>query len=375
MIREAFGIIHAGEDSPNLRELVSHRAVAALPIAGKYRIIDFPMSNMVNSEIKNVGVITSRNYRSLMNHLGSGKEWDLSRKQGGLFVLAPFSLSENSGIYRGSIEALKGSMNYIQRSKPEYGILAGTDFIYNTNFDEMMRFHIDSKADITALYYNIDSNEEREEKSEDTFFTMDSDGRIISLEVNPMSPSSTARNMRAYIIHKDLLINLVDECYSQGEYSFCEGLIRRNLEKYRIMAYEHKGYVGAISSVESFYNVNMDLLNTEIRNELFNTENRIYTRVKDSVPAKYISTADVRNSLVANECIIAGQVEDSILFRKVRVNENAVIKNSIVFSGVVIGENAILENVILDKNVTVRPDCKLVGSSSFPIVIRKGGVV
>ena len=375
MIRDAFGIIHAGEDASNLRDLITKRAMAALPFGGKYRAIDFPMSNMVNSEITNVGVITSRNYRSLMNHLGSGKEWDLSRKDGGLFVLAPFSLIENTGIYRGSVEALKGSMNYIRRSDPEYAVMSTTDFIYNTSFDEMMRFHINNNADITAMYYNDDFSKPRDDMGEDAFFNMDNDGRINSIEINPAFPNSSARSMKTYIIRKDLLIGLVEESYALGEYSFSGGLLRNNIEKYRIMGFEHKGYVGSIRSIESFYRVNMDLLDFNIRKELLSSNNRIFTRVKDSVPAKYLETANVSNSLIANECIIEGKVEGSILFRKIRVRKDAVIKNSIIFSGAEIGSDSELENVILDKNVTVKQGCRLVGSSNFPIVIGKGGVV
>ena len=375
MIREAFGIIHAGEAAPNLRELVTKRALAALPIAGKYRAVDFPMSNMLNSNIKNVGVITSRNYRSLMNHLGSGKQWNLSRKNGGLFVLAPFSLIENTGIYRGTVEALKGSMDYIKRSTEEYAVLVGTDYIYNSSFEDMMRFHVDNEADITVMYYNANINEPRDDMGEDPFFHIDSDGRIKSIEINPMIPSTTARSMKSYIISKELLINLINESFALGDYTFSEGLLRKNLDKYKVMAYEHKGYVGTIRSVESYYKVSMDLLDSKIRDELLSSRNRIHTRVKDSVPVKYIGTATVGNSLIANECIIEGKVEGSIIFRKVRIRKDAVVKNSIIFSGADIGGEAELENVILDKNVTVKQECKLVGSSAFPIVIRKGGVV
>jgi glucose-1-phosphate adenylyltransferase len=375
MIREAFGLIYAGEESTNLRELVDNRAIAALPIGGKYRVIDLPLSNMVNSGIRNVGVITSRNYNSLVDHLGSGKYWGLSRKSDGLFVMTPFSSRGNTGIYRGKVEALKSSMDYIKRAKQEYAVLAGTSFIYGGTYDAMMKYHIESGADITALYHKADAASLADERFHEVYFDVAEDGRIKSLEINPALSLLNARSLKSYIIRKDVLVYLVEESVSKGEFKFSEGLLRNSLSRLKVMGFEHDGYVGTMNSVASYFEMNMDLLNVDIRKELFLAQNRIYTKIKDSVPAKYAEAAEVKNSLVANGCVIEGEVENSILFRGVHVGRDAVVKNSIVFSNTDIGGGADLEFTILDKDVNVRQNSRLVGNREFPMVIRKGGLV
>jgi len=373
MIRDAFGLLYSGEEIPNLRELVDQRTVGALPIGAKYRVIDFPLSNMVNSDIRSVGVIVSRKYNSLMDHLGSGKAWDLSRKNEGLFILTPFSLRETPGVYRGKVEALKSSLDYVRRVRQEYCIIAGATSIYNMDYDEMMRFHIDSEADITVLYHSVMPGFEVDEQYRDVFFELSDEGRIKSIEINPGLPSLTARSLKSYIIRKDILIYLIEDSCSKGEYKFSENLLRNNLERLRIMAYEHKGYVGMLRSSKAYFDVNMDLLNPAIRKELLHSKNRIYTKAKDSVPAKYTKTADLKHSLIANECIIEGSVENSVLFRDVYVGRGAKIKNCIILPGTNVGGDARLEYVILDKNVSVRNRSKLAGNENFPIVVGKGG--
>ena len=375
MIREAFGLIYTGEELPNLRELVEERTVAALPIGGKYRTIDFPLSNMVNSDIRSIGVIVSRKYSSLMDHLGSGKAWDLSRKGEGLFILTPYSLRENPGIYRGKVEALRSSLDFVRRVRQEYCVLAGTSSVYNFDYSDMMRYHISSNADITALYHNVYPGYHVDDHYHEVFFDLTDEGRIMGMEVNPVLTKLTARSLKSYIIRKDILIYLVEECFSKGMYRFSENLLRNNLDRLRIMAYEHPGYVGLLRSVQSYYDVNMDLLNREVREELLQSKNRIYTKTKDSVPAKYMATANVSRSLVANECIIAGKIENSVIFRDVRIGKDAVVKNSVLLPSVEVGDGAILEHVILDKNVSVRSRSRLVGNDRFPVVVSKGGLV
>ena len=375
MIREAFGLIYTGEEIPNLRELVDQRAVGALPIGGKYRVIDFSLSNMVNSDIRSVGVVVSRKYNSLMDHLGSGKAWDLSRKNEGLFILTPFSLRENPGVYRGKVEAIRSSLDFVRRVRQEYCIIAGASSIYNFDYDEMMRFHIDSNADITVLYHNVDEGHEVDEQYHDVFLDLSEEGRIKSIEINPSLMSLKARSLKSYIVRKDILTYLVEECYSKGEYKFSENLLRNNLGRMRIMAFEHKGYVGMLRSSKAYFDVSMDLLKPHVRKELFQSQNRIYTKAKDSVPAKYAKSANLKQSLVANECIIEGTVENSILFRDVYIGKGATVKNSIIFPSSVVANDAVLEHVILDKNVSVRSRSRLSGNKYFPVVVGKGGMV
>ncbi|MDR3305356.1 MAG: glucose-1-phosphate adenylyltransferase subunit GlgD [Clostridiales Family XIII bacterium] len=375
MYREAFGLIYAGEDAAALRELVDQRTVGALPIGGKYRVIDFPLSNMVNSDIRKVGVITSRNYNSLMDHLSSGKAWDLSRKSDGLFIFTPYSLRETPGVFRGKVEALKSCMGYIRRAKQEYCVMTETSFVFNINFDEMMRSHCESGADLTILYHKAEPVHGDGDQFHEVFLDVGEDGRVRGIEVDPMLPTLSARSMKTYIVRKDVLIYLVDDSFAKGEFKFSENLLRNNIDRIKMMAFEHKGYVGTMRSVASYFRVNMDLLDPKIRGELFTSKNRIYTKVKDSVPAKYTKSAAVKNSLVANGCIIEGRVENSVLFRDVHVGKDAVIRNSIILANTDVAEEADLEYAILDKNVNVRQRRRLVGNSEFPMVIRKGGLV
>ncbi|MDR1272877.1 MAG: glucose-1-phosphate adenylyltransferase subunit GlgD [Clostridiales Family XIII bacterium] len=374
MIRDAFGLINGGVERRNLRELVDSRAVGALPIGCRYRAIDFPLSNMVNSGIRNVGVIASRNYSSLMNHLGSGKSWDLSRKSDGVTVITPYSVRGSTGTYRGEVEALKSSMDFIVHAKQEYCIISSVDYVFTGAFDDMMRRHVESGADITALYHIVGRHGDTD-RYEETFFDFGEDGRINVIEFNPRNTRLKARDLRTYIIRKDLLILLVEESYAKGELGFTKDLLRNNLNRLRIIGFEHEGYVGTLFDVASFFKVNMDLLDQDLMREIFLSKNRIYTRVMDSVPAKYMKDSVVKNSLIANGCIIEGEVKNSLLFRNVHVGPNVVLKNCIVFKETEIGEGSDLEYVILDKNVSVRKGTRLIGNAEFPMVIKKQGTV
>ena len=375
MLRNTFGLIYAGEQNINLRELVYLRTVGALPVGGRYRAIDFILSNMVNSGIRNIGVIAQRSYHSLMDHLGSGKEWDLSRKNDGLFILPPFSSAENMGTYRGLVDAIKGVMGYISRSKQQYCILSGSYTIFNRTFDDMVEYHMDSGADITMLYNEEEADFFKGERYNDVRLHLNDDGRVIDLEINATTSDSKKVGMDTYVMRKDLLEYLVEDCMSRGKYNFVSDLLMGNLNRIKIMGYEHKGYVGRLHSVASYYKINMDFLNRDVQDHLFYSDNQIYTKIKDEVPAKYAKTSNVKNSLVANSCIIEGEVENSILFRGVYVGKGAKIKNSIIMQNSEIYNNSDLEYVILDKSVNIRQGRRLIGDEVFPVIIRKGAIV
>jgi glucose-1-phosphate adenylyltransferase len=375
MIRDAFGLIYAGEQNMNLRELVYHRTVGALPVGGRYRAIDFVLSNMVNSGIRNIGVIAQRSYHSLMDHLGSGKEWDLSRKNDGLFILPPFSSSDNKGEYRGVVDALKGVMSYVMRSKQQYCILSGSYTIYNRTYDDALRYHIETGADITMLYSREETDFFRGERFKDVRLHLNEEGRLIDLEINSPLTDSKMVGMDAYIIRKELLEYLVEDCASRGKFNFVSDLLMNNINRLKIMGFLHEGYVGRLHSVASYYKLNMDMLKEDISKDLFYGENQIYTKIKDEVPAKYSKTSNVKNSLVANGCRIEGEVENSILFRSVYVGKGAKIKNSIIMQDSEVYNNADLEYVILDKSVNIRQGRRLVGDQVFPVIIRKGAIV
>ncbi len=375
MIRDAFGLIYAGEQNINLRELVYLRTVGALPVGGRYRAIDFVLSNMVNAGIRNIGVIAQRSYHSLMDHLGSGKEWDLSRKNDGLFILPPFSSSDNTGSYRGVVDAIKGVMSYVRRTKQQYCVLAGSYTIYNTAYDEVLKYHMDTGADITMLYNEEEADEFKGERFNDVRMHLNEEGRLIDLEIDSSLTDSKKVGMDAYIIRKGLLEYLVEDCASRGKFKFVSDLLMNNLNRIKIMGYRHEGYVGRLHSVASYYRMNMDFLNVEVQRNLFFGENPVYTKIKDEVPAKYAKTSNVKNSLVANGCVIEGEVENSVLFRGVYVGKGAKIKNSIIMQNSEVYNNSNLEYVILDKSVNIRQGRRLIGDEVFPVIIRKGAIV
>ncbi len=375
MQRNVFGLIFAGEENINLRELVHLRSVGALPIGGRYRVIDFLLSNMVNGGIRNVGVIPRKNYQSLMDHLGSGKEWDLSRKNDGLFILPPYDTYENTGSYKGMIDAIKGATAYIRRASQDYCLLSGSHTIFNRPFDEMFAAHMESGADITIMYYEEKVPTAESERFADVRLTSDWNGRISDIQFNSKLSTNSKVGMDVYLIKKDLLEYLVDEAITRGKYNFVKDIVMDNLKRLKVMGYEHKGYVARITSISSYFKTNMDFLKYNVQQELFLTENNIYTKVKDESPAKYGKDANVKNSLVASGCIIEGEVENSVLFRGVYVAKGAKIKNSIIMQDSEIYENTQLTNVILDKRVNVRQNATLMGSRDYPVIIPKGATV
>jgi glucose-1-phosphate adenylyltransferase len=375
MIRDAFGLIYAGDQIIQMRELVENRAVGAVPIGGRYRVIDFPLSNLMNSGIRSVGVIANTNYNSLMDHLGSGKSWNLSRKDDGLFLLTPYATRDTGNAYRNIIEALRGSLSFIRRAKAEYCIFTNAYMIHNMTYDDMMRFHIEKGADITLLYNKASRETYQGARYDDLRFRLDKAGRITDIEVKPENTKLDATSMRTLIVRKDILIYLIEECSARGETSFTLDLLRNNIDRLKMMGFEYKGYVGRMHSVASYFRVNMDLIDPVRQMTMFQGHNRIYTKVKDEVPAKYFADAHVSNSLVANGCIIEGSVENSVLFRGAYIGKGVSVKNSILLPSTEVNENSELEYVILDKDVSVRSRSRLVGGEEFPVVIRKGAHV
>lgn len=376
MQKNVFGLVYAGEENINLRELVNLRSVSALPVAGRYRVIDFVLSNMVNSGIRNVGIITKKNYQSLMDHLGSGKEWDLSRKNDGLFILPPYDTFENSGTHQGLVDTIKGAGAYLRRVSQPYCLLTGSYTIFNSVYDDMFRQHIETGADITIMY-NVESDPATAPavKFRDVRLDVDADGRVTDMQLKSNVSKSTKVGMDVYLIKKDLLEFLIDDAMAHSKYDLVNDVIIGNLNKLKIYGYEHKGYVARMNSVASYYKVNMDFLNPQVQKDLFYTGNAIYTKTKDEPPAKYGKEAVVTNSLVASGCVIEGEVENSVLFRGVHVAKGAKVKNCIIMQDSQIYENAVIDKVILDKKVNIRPYSNLVGNKAYPVIIPKGAIV
>ncbi|MDF2904722.1 MAG: glgD [Herbinix sp.] len=373
-MRDTMGIIYTGDSNVSLQELTLRRSVAALPFGGRYRIIDFTLSNMINSGIVNVGIITQNNYHSLMDHLDTGKQWDLDRKNGGLFILPPYVSHDNKGWYRGEIEAFHSNMSYIRKSKQKYVILSGSSMVCNLTYQDAMDFHRANDADITVIYREM-KKATKEVLSKHTIIQTDENNRVIDIEVKPAHPSSDKLSMEMYIIEKRLFEYLIEECEARGLFDFNKDVLVRNLDKLKIYGYSYDGYLANIDSIQSYFKHNLELFNPENFYELFHRNGKIYTKVRDEVPAKYGVNAKAENSLVADGCIINGHVENCVLFRGVKVAEGAVVKNSVILQDAEIQDRVVLENVILDKDVIIRKGKHLVGQECYPVVIRKGAVI
>jgi glucose-1-phosphate adenylyltransferase len=374
MTSNAFGLIYTGETNPFLRDLALSRSVAAVPYGGRYRCIDFILSDLVNSGVTSVGLITQKNYHSLMDHLGSGKEWDLHRKREGLFMLPPFMTKENTGLYRGSVDAIRSCLGYVRRNPQQYVIFSGSHTIFNMTFNDMLARHIETRANITMLY-NEGEMAASEEQNLDLRLLMDANERVTEMELNPFSPRSAYRSCDVMIMDKLLLEYLVEEAYSHGDYDLTRDILLKKCNTLKIMGYRYDGYVARLDSVNDFFRHNLALLQPEVRNDLFHPAHPIYTKVKDEVSAKYGENAVVRNSMLADGCQIDGTVENSIVFRGVSVKKGAVVKNSILMQGVTIGENCMMDHVILDKGVTIREGRTLTGYDGFPIILKKGTTI
>lgn len=373
-MKSVMGIIYTNKDDLSLRELTSQRSVAALPLAGRYRVVDFVLSSMANSGIRNVGVIMQRNYRSLMDHLGAGKEWDLHTRNNGLFILPPFVTQENGGEYTGVLDALRANFDYLRRSSQKLAILTNSNMVFNMNFEDMIRRHEETDADITLLYTKVRKNMELGSTNKRThaFLQVDKDGRLTDMEVNPNAASYDNMYMNVLLVKRTLLIHLVDGAAAHGSHDINRELLQPSIKSgsLKVYGYEFKGYYRRIETIKSYFRCNMDLLDSNVRRELF-TANPVYTKTRDDVPAIYREGNSVRNSLVGDGCVIEGSVENCVLFRGVHIGRGAVLKNCIIMQDSEVEDFVELENVILDKNVTIRNHGRLIGQSQYPIVIGK----
>ncbi len=366
-MKNAMGIILTGGNNNRLKELSSIRSTAAIPVGGKYRAIDFVLSNMVNSGITNIGVLTQYNFRSLMDHLGSGKEWDLDRKNDGLFIFPPY-LSDSSEWYRGTADAMYSNLTYLRRSTKEYVIVSVGNCVYKMNYNDMLEYHKSKNADITIAYRDM-SDFYIEDLTSLGILEVDESGRVKDFEEKPSRPKGKLASIGIYILKKELLICLLEECIAHGNYDFVKDVLIKKIGVLNIYGYKFDSYWRNLSSIQMYYRCNMELLDPDVCCQLFLNGGKIYTKVKDEAPAKYNDEAEVKNSIVADGCIIEGYVENSVLFRGVTIKKGAVVKDSIIMQGSVVGENASLQYVIFDKNVEITEGKQLKGDPDWPVIV------
>ncbi len=369
MFINAMGLILADNRKIVLGELSKPRALAAVPFGGRYRIIDYMLSNMVNSGIKSVGVLTQNKYKSLMDHLGTGASWDLDRKNYGLHILPPYVNSEAVGL--DDADEMDGLLNYLSSNTNTYVIISTSNMILNTTFNEFVDNHEQSGADITVMY-NRDGTKYG---TPNLIFDLDRKGYVKDMLKNPDKVSSNRCSLGLVVMRRELLIDLVAEMLARGERGFSLSAIIKRYDTLRIRGYEYKGLVLRINNIQTYFNSSMRLLDDQVRADLFWKGMPIYTKVKDEAPALYFESSKVSNSMVSDGCRIMGAVKDSILFRGVTVSRNTRISNCVIMQDVHISENCELENVILDKNSVIRPGIKLVGHKDYPVLIGKKAIV
>ncbi|MBO5408341.1 MAG: glucose-1-phosphate adenylyltransferase subunit GlgD [Clostridia bacterium] len=347
-------------------ELTKNRNLASVPFGGRYRLVDFVLSSLVKAHVPNVGVITRNNYSSLVDHLGSGKDWDLDRKNGGLKILTPFANNMGNGSSKNKFEALNSIKTYIRHNLPDYAILADTNIICNIDFKAMIQYHKDVNADVVCLYKKRDIYEGS------TSIAVSENGQITGSRYHGIANGEQDNFvLKVYVMKKDFLLNLIDTGITYGWEEFNRDFITKHYFNYRIFAMEQKGYCKVLRNINDYYQANMDLLNPEIRREIFQSDTNILTKIKDSVPTMYGSNSKVKNSLIADGCKIDGTVENCVVFRDVQIKKGAVVKNSIIMQGAEIAENCQITNVIADKGMSLNEGVVLTGSESFPFIIAK----
>lgn len=370
---DALGIIFPNSRDGVVPELVGERLMASIPFAGRYRMIDFILSSMVNSGIGNVSIIVRKNYHSLMDHLGSGREWDLTRKNGGLNIVPPFA-EKTIKVYNGRLEALASILDFLRDQKEKYVVMSDADIAVNFDFSAMIDAHVKSGADVTMAYTKEKLPEavlaERQESTE-FYYTLSLDGgRVTGMEINAKDTDVTNYSMGIYVVERELLIKQITYAYTHGFVNFERDILMNQLDKLNVQAYCYEGYIARITGMKGYFDENMRLLEEENLDALF-SPSPIYTKIRDDNPTRYITGAKVENIMAADGCVIEGEVENSVLFRGVKVAKGAKVKNCVLMQDTVVEEGANIEYIVSDKNVTITAGKEVKGTDTFPVYVAK----
>ncbi len=363
------GLLFPNMHDDALPEFTQNRAMGSVPFGGRYRLVDFTLSNLVNAGVSKVGVVTKSNYQSMMDHLGSGKAWDLSRKAQGLYFLPPFGASEDQ--YDGRIAPLAGVRRFLENSRHDYVILSDCHIVGNIDYRRLVDFHMESGADITVACLRGTAPE----NVASPIITANEQGRITDMIITRRALGEALYGIGLYVVSRALLIQLVENAVSRNQYSFEWDVLQRHIADRRLYAYEIPEFAMTISSLRGYFNANMALLDPAVRAKLFVVNRPIYTKVRDCAPALYGLHAQVADSLIADGCKIDGVVRDSILFRDVNIDRDAVVDHCILMQGSVIGAGSTLEYIITDKNVCIRDRRSLKGCADYPVSVKKGTMV
>lgn len=372
--KSALGIIFPNIYDKLVPDLTSERLMASIPFGSRYRMIDFILSSMVNCGISNISILVRENYFSLLDHLGSGREWDLARKNGGLNIFPPFA-QKSMSVYGGRIEAMAGILGFLKSQKEKYVVMSDANIAMNFDFRALIEAHIASGADITAAYKKEEIPEDtvtmREDSSKGTYYTFDMDGdRITGLHINSQKSGIQNFGMNIYVMERELLIDTINTAFISGGVYFERDILLPHLNDLKICGYEYTGYTSRILSLNGYFDENMKLLDDENLDALF-SGHTIYTKIRDDNPTRYIGDAKASNVMVADGCVIEGEVENSILFRGVKIGKGAKVKNCILMQDTVVEDGVDIEYVITDKKVTITENKHLNGTDSFPVFIAK----
>ena len=370
---DALGIIFPNTYDTMIPELVSERLMASIPFEGRYRMVDFILSSMVNSGIGNISLVVRKNYHSLMDHLGAGREWDLTRKNGGLNIVPPFA-QKNIKMYTGRVEALASIIEFLKSQREKYVVMADTNIAVNFNFKKFMDAHIASGADVTVAYSEEllpEGAVKRNDLGSNMYYTFDIDnGRVTNLNICSKETGTQNFSMNIYIMDRELLIEQISTAYLHGYSYFERDILSTQLDKLNVQAYRYDGYLARICDIKSYFDENMRLLDEENLDKLFSGD-PIYTKIRDDNPTRYIGEAKVKNVMAADGCVIEGEVENCVLFRGVRIAKGAKVKNCVLMQDTVVEQDACLEYIISDKNVTFTCGKEIKGSDSFPVYVAK----
>ena len=371
----AMGIIFANIYDSSLGQLTNKRTMASLPFGGRYRQIDFTLSNMANSGIRRIGIISRYNYQSLMNHIGSGAEWNLELEEGGLEFMTPYALGDSVAGYRGKLEALHSVREYLDYGRQDdYVILSDSGVLCNIDLNKALEAHIASGKDVTVITAEGVSNGK---KRLDMAFKVDEAGEITDVAVDYVAPEGYLASTGMFIIARDLLLHHVKEAVARSLYRFERDFLLRQYQAGNLTmnVYRFDGITLYNESTEEYYASNLAILDEKVRQGLFQKERPIYTKVRDRVPSYYGEDCHIENCFVADGCMLEGTARNSVLFRQVTVGAGAEIDDCVIMNDTVVGENCQLKCVILDKDVVVRPGARLIGTPSAPVIIKRGDIV
>ena len=367
----AMGIVFPNMHDSVIPDLTAHRTMASVPFAGRYRLIDFVLSGMVLAGVQNVGVIVKKNYQSLMDHLGSGREWDLARKRGGLKIFPPSGYSSYE--YHGRIGALKGILAYIESAKEKYVILADCDVVCDLDYAELMERHAASDADVTIAYTKEKMTPAL--MNNNVSLAMAPSGRVRELMINDEQTGRRNLSMGVLVMSREFLTETIRSAYSRGLVKFEQEILAKNLDTIKVYGYEYTGYRSRIADMASYFDANMQLLYLENLNRLLPEDRPIYTKVRDEAPVRYTLGCKVKNCTVADGCIIEGEVENCVIFRGVTIGKGAVVKNCVLMQNTAVAPGVRMDYVITDKDVTITEGQYLGGTRSFQVFVKKGSTV